>query len=132
MHRTLRRLLMKRRALTSVAKGLLGALLAFTVQFVMTSTASASCGDYLLHGQSTRGLLDGHTAAERGPIPSLPRSQLPCRGVNCSRGKPLAPVPPPLRLHWDDQWCLFAASVVANETSHEDWCLTDSEGVPCR
>ena len=77
----------------SVAKWLLGALLALTAQFVTVSTASASCGDYLLHGQSTHGFPDGHNVAESDSIRAMPRSQVPCKGVNCSRGKPLAPPP---------------------------------------
>ena len=118
---------MKHLLLNSVARWLLGTLLVLSLQFIATSSASASCGDYLLHGSPMQGAIDGRliTAAESA-VPEVPRPQAPCRGLNCSKGQPLSPVSPPQRVQSDEQWCVFTATVAACETARGGWRMEDS------
>lgn len=100
---------------------LLGAVMAFGLQLAMSSAASASCGDYLLHRSVERSSAAGHTVLSvspnadeaRGPGSKVPSA--PCRGINCSRGAPLAPVTP-LRVQGQrhDQWCVMTMTMIAN------------------
>ena len=124
---------MKNPLLNSVARCLLGALLALSVQFVATSSASASCGDYLLHNSLTQGENGGQTVTRHESATSeMPRPQAPCRGIDCSKGQPLSSVPPQQRVQSDEQWCVFTAAVAARETTPGRWWMENSICLPSR
>lgn len=124
---------MKHPLLNSVARWLLGALLALTVQFMATSSASASCGDYLLHGSSAQSAIDNRAIPRHeSAAPAVPRPQAPCRGLKCSKGQPLTPVPPQLRVQSDEHLCVFTAMVAACEATPGRWRMDDSLRLPSR
>lgn len=91
------------------AQKLIGVALFPAMQLVWTASASATCGDHLQsHGPSmAEHRPDGSTSPQ--PL-EAPRPSCPCRGLNCSKGVPLAPASLPLKLSVEDQSCWWTAS----------------------
>jgi hypothetical protein len=115
-----------------------GAVMAFALQLAMSSVASASCGDYLLHrslepnSSASRSLASESPNADEPHFPSPSVPSTPCRGMNCSKQIPLAPVVP-LRLHWQhhDQWCFLAMRLVVSHSSiSSGWLWLKTECQP--
>ncbi|MCX7422374.1 MAG: hypothetical protein NT013_22905 [Planctomycetia bacterium] len=106
-----------------------GVVVAFFLQLVANSSASASCGDYLLHrsldqNSSTDHIIASTLAnADEAEMPSPPVPSSPCRGMNCSKPVPLIPVTP-LRIQWQhqDHWCFLTMTLIFSDSSgSSDW-----------
>lgn len=88
--------------------------MALMLQLVVTSSASASCGDYLLHRSRSQSQNPMNVEDSRSSNPASPAAPVPCRGMNCSKRAPLVPVP--LQHQWQrqDQSCLFEVTSIAD------------------
>lgn len=84
------------------AQKLIGVAVFLAMPLAWTASASATCGDHL---QSHSPSLAEHLPSGSTPSQPLesPRPTSPCRGLNCSKDAPLAPVPLPVRVAVEDQ-----------------------------
>lgn len=113
--------------------------MAFGLQLAMPSVAAASCGDYLLHrsiepnSMTTRASFSSDLAnTDEARVPNSPVPSSPCRGMNCSKQVPLAPVMP-LRIHWQHQehWCFLTMTlIVRNSSESSGWSWLKAECQP--
>ena len=91
------------------ARKLMSIALFLALQLVWTASASATCGDHLQsHGTSMAEHLPSRMTTT--PQHDTPRPAAPCRGLNCSKGAPVAPSPLPIKWHAHEHSCWLSVS----------------------
>lgn len=127
-----RNIAMKRSTTMPSLRLLLGVVV-FALLWVTSSTASASCGDYLQHrsnaltSPASQPFAVDSLASVGNDAPlsysddsnSIPPSHhCRCRGMNCSKGYPQAPIVPQ-RVQWQrqNQWCVLAIASIAADSA---------------
>ena len=130
---------MSSRRLKSFTQMLIGIAVFLVTPLAWTTSASATCGDHLLSHSAapsnamTKHLSDGSTSHQ--PLEN-PRPPSPCRGVNCSKGTPLVPSSPPVKVPVEEQPCWFAVGDLAidatgpmRRTPADDFRLPERQSV---